>query len=380
MSVVEAFVTTSAAVQVTVVIPTFREAENLPVIVPRVVQSLQEHDLNGEILIVDDDSRDGTEEVCRELAKLWPVRLITRRGERGLSSAVLRGMSEALGDVLVVMDADLSHPPEKVPELIETLDAADVDFVIGSRYVAGGDTDGRWGLLRWLNSRAATLLARPFTSARDPMAGFFALRRETFRRAEELNPVGYKIGLELLVKCGCRRVHEVPIFFHQRLHGESKLSWKEQLNYLRHLARLAEYRLRHLPRLPKFVAVGVSGSVVDLAVFAAIMLILPVPAARAIAIWAAMTWNFYWNRRWTFFESRQESIARQYALFCLACLLGAAVSWSVSVGLWRYVPMFTARPLLAAILGVVAGTAFNFAASCRFVFRRSPLSLGGHGR
>ena len=371
MSVVEEIVETGVGLQVSVVIPTYREAENLPVVVPRVAEALEQHGLSAEIVIVDDDSRDGTEEVCADLADRWPVRLITRRGERGLSSAVLRGMNEARGEVLVVMDADLSHPPENVPELIEALDAEDADFVIGSRYVAGGDTDGQWGLLRWLNSRVATLLARPFTAARDPMAGFFALRRETYRRADELNPVGYKIGLELIVKCGCRRVREVPIFFHQRLHGESKLSWKEQLNYLRHLARLAEYRLRHSPRLLKFLAVGASGSAVDLAAFALAMLALPVPVARALAIWVAMTWNFYWNRRWTFFESRRDSLLRQYVLFCLACLLGAVVSWTTSVGLWRYVPFFTGQPLLAAILGVAAGMAFNFVASCKIVFRRS---------
>ena len=102
----------------------------------------------------------------------------------------------------------------------------------------GGTTDDDWGVFRWLNSRVATLLSRPFTSIKDPMSGFFALRRATFRKADELNPVGYKIGLELIVKCRCRRVTELPLHFSDRVHGESKLSIREQAKYIRHIRRL----------------------------------------------------------------------------------------------------------------------------------------------
>jgi dolichol-phosphate mannosyltransferase len=361
-----------AAPAVSVVIPAYREAENLPVIIPRLSEILSDAHLAAEIIVVDDYSGDGTTEICQDLARQYPLRLETRQSERGLSSAVLHGLRRARGDVLIVMDADLSHPPEKVPELVAALDDADVDFVIGSRYVRGGGTDEDWGLARWLNSKVATWMARPFTRAADPMAGFFALRRTSFHSADEtqeLNPIGYKIGLELIVKCGCKQVREVPIHFSNRLHGKSKLSFREQLNYLRHLGRLAEYKLRHLPKLLKFAFVGASGSVVDLIAFAVVLLLLPVPVARAIAIWVAMTWNFYWNRRWTFFESRQHSVLRQYVLFCGACLIGAVVSWATSVGLWHLVPFFTKYPVVAAIIGIVAGTLFNFVASSRLVFR-----------
>lgn len=362
----------AAAPAVSIVIPAYREAENLPVIIPRLNEALSCAGLAAEIIVVDDYSGDGTTEVCGELSQQYPVRLETRHRERGLSSAVLHGLRAARGDVLIVMDADLSHPPEKVPELVEALDEADVDFVIGSRYVRGGGTDEDWGVARWLNSKVATWMARPFTRAADPMAGFFALRRTSFHRADDchdLNPIGYKIGLELIVKCGCQRVQEVPIHFSNRLHGKSKLSLREQLNYVRHLGRLAEYKLRHLPKLLKFGFVGASGSVVDLIAFAVALLLLPVPVARALAIWVAMTWNFYWNRRWTFFESREHGILRQYVLFCGACLIGAVVSWGTSVGLWHLVPFFTEYPIVAAMIGIVAGTLFNFVASSRFVFR-----------
>jgi dolichol-phosphate mannosyltransferase len=119
------------------------------------------------------------------------------------------------------------------------------DFVLGSRYVSGGSTADNWGMFRWVNSRVATWLARPLTNISDPMSGFFALAQTTFARAERPNPLGYKIGLELLVRCRCRHVREVPIHFATREHGESKLTLEQQLLYLRHLARL--YAFKYVP-------------------------------------------------------------------------------------------------------------------------------------
>jgi dolichol-phosphate mannosyltransferase len=138
------------------------------------------------------------------------------------------------------MDADLSHPPESVPAVIAPIAEGRADFCIGSRYTAGGKTKEDWGFLRQINSQVATLLARPLTAAKDPMAGFFCLTRDVLRRAEDagLNPIGYKIGLEILIKARCRRVAEVPIEFSDRLHGKSKLTLKQQIEYLRHLWRL----------------------------------------------------------------------------------------------------------------------------------------------
>lgn len=228
--------------ELSIVVPTYREAENLPLLVPRIASALRDAGLSHEILVVDDASPDATLDVCARLADEYPVRLVVRSGERGLAGAVLFGMNQARGEILVVMDADLSHPPEKIPELAAAVrDGA--DFVLGSRYVPGGGTDDAWGVWRWINSKAATLLARPITAVRDPMAGFFAMKRSRFLAADRLDPIGYKIGLELLVKCDCRDVREVPIHFRAREHGESKLDLKEQVNYLRHLARLYRYLL-----------------------------------------------------------------------------------------------------------------------------------------
>jgi len=225
---------------ISIVVPTFREADSLPSLIERVAQLRRQAELELELLIVDDDSRDGSEALIAARPEPW-LRLFVRREDRGLSQAVLFGLSRARGDILVVMDADLSHPPEVIPAMLAELRAG-ADFVLGSRYVQGGTTAEGWGLFRFVNSKIATYLARPLTRVSDPMSGFFALPRNVFARAENPSPLGYKIGLELLVRCRCRNVREIPIHFSNREHGESKLTLQQQLLYLRHLARLYRFR------------------------------------------------------------------------------------------------------------------------------------------
>ena len=140
------------------------------------------------------------------------------------------------------------------------------EIVLGSRYVPGGSTDDDWGVLRWLNSRVATLMARPLTAVRDPMSGFFALRKADFDAARDLNPVGYKIALELIVKCGFENVGEVPIAFSDRVYGESKLTFRQQLLYLQHVRRLYLHKFSEAMHLLQFLVVGALGVVVNLAV------------------------------------------------------------------------------------------------------------------
>lgn len=222
-----------------IIIPTYREAENLPELVDRIAKLKNQFEAL-ELIVVDDNSNDGTEAYFKSRAGETWLKLIVRTNERGLSSAVIRGLQSANGDFLVSMDADLSHPPEKIPELVRALETA--DFAIGSRYTEGGEVEEGWTAFRWINSKVATLLARPFTRIKDPMSGYFAIRRDRFQKARELNPIGYKIALELIVKCHCKIVHEVPIFFADRKRGQSKLSLKEQIRYIRHLGRLAEYK------------------------------------------------------------------------------------------------------------------------------------------
>lgn len=357
---------------VSIIIPTYQEAENLRVLVPRVADVLDKARLRGEIIVVDDNSPDGTREACEALAAEYPLQLLVRENERGLSSAVIHGMNTARGEILLVMDADLSHPPEKIPELVEALSSEGAEFVIGSRYVPRGSTESGRGLFRWLDSRVATLLSRPLTSLSDPMAGFFALRRSLFEAAPKLDPIGYKIGLELIVKCRCRDVREVPISFGNRLHGESKLSFRERLDYLRHLRRLYEFRLGSVARPLQFALVGGTGSLVDVLFLSLLSPLLGFQPARALAIWIAMTWNFALNRSVTFSYARSGPILGQYVRFCLACSLGAVINWTVSVGLHSFVEFFEDYRVLAAVCGILAGFGFNYFLSSRVVFANRP--------
>jgi len=227
--------------RVSVIVPTYNERDNLEALASRVFAAISPSE--SELLLVDDDSPDGTAQRAAELAQRWPVRCIVRKGERGLATAVIRGLAEARGERLVVMDADLSHPPEKIPELLAALEKPGVQLAVGSRFVKGGEVDLHWPLHRRLNSLAARLLARPLTPVRDMMSGFFAVRRRELR-LEGLEPVGYKIALELIVRHRWTRVVEVPITFSDRAAGRSKLNIGEQLRYLRHLARLYRFVLR----------------------------------------------------------------------------------------------------------------------------------------
>lgn len=358
------------APRLSIVIPTYREVDNLPVLVPRIDAAVRSANIDYEVIVVDDNSRDGTEELCGELATQYPLTLKVRTSERGLSSAVVAGVDLARGETVLVMDADLSHPPEAIPQVVEALDQPGVQFVIGSRYVAGGATAGDWGLFRWVNSKVATLLARPLTDAADPMAGFFALRRADVSAARSsLDPIGYKIGLELIVKCGISRVAEVPIYFADRFKGESKLNWKEQVNYLRHLTRLYAHRYEFATTFLKFAAVGATGFVVDCSVFLALFDSLGPSLSRATAIGAAMTWNFFGNRRLTFQSNVATNMFRQYFAFCLSCMLGAIVNWGVSVAAVKSIPWFAEHPAAAVPLGVLSGMALNYLLCRAFVFR-----------
>ena len=248
---------------ISIIVPTFKEAENLGLLIPQVPAAMSSRNGGGwlwELIVVDDNSPDATKHVLDQLAARFPqLRYLILTNERGLSSAVLAGLSMALHEYVVVMDADLSHPPESVPSLVDPLLHGEADFVIGSRYVAGGKTED-WSRLRYLNSWGATMLAKPLVgTVKDPMAGFFAFKRDMLRRADPLNPIGYKIGLELISKMriGPNRVAEVPITFRNRIHGESKLTLKEQFRYLEHLSRLYDYRFpKGSPRVKYLIAAG----------------------------------------------------------------------------------------------------------------------------
>jgi dolichol-phosphate mannosyltransferase len=353
---------------ITVVVPTYKEAENIPHLVKRIAKVRQAQGWELDLLFMDDDSRDGSDEAVRRLGLPW-VSLVTRTQDRGLSQSVLDGLRRAQGDVFVVMDADLSHPPEALPAMLERIERGH-DFVVGSRFVAGGTTDDDWGLFRWLNSRVATLMAYPLTSIKDPMSGFFMLTRGTFERGKDFSPVGYKIGLELLVKCDCTNPFEVPIHFTDRRLGESKLSFKEQIRYLQHIRRLYIHRFALWSELVQFLLVGGSGLAVNLALltlFLAVQLPMKVSVSAAIAL--SMVWNFVLNRRFSFAYAQEGALFRQFVRFMSACSLGALVQYFVTMFVAQGLG-FRVMPQIAATVGVIAATGFNFMASRLYVFKQ----------
>jgi dolichol-phosphate mannosyltransferase len=356
-----------AEAAIDIIVPTFKEAANLPLLIERLAALRGSHPQRLQLTVVDDDSRDGTIEALKSLDLPW-VRLIVRSGARGLSASVLEGIERTTGNIIVVMDADLSHPPEAIPGMLEELRNGS-DFVVGSRYVEGGVTHDDWGLLRWLNSRLATFLARPFTSIKDPMSGFFALRRETFAHADPLNPIGYKIGLELLVKCRCSRITEVPIAFADRIHGESKLNLREQLRYLRHLRRLFMYRYRTSSEVMQFIVVGASGVLVNLGVVTALLRAgVTAPLGIAGGIAASICTNFYLNRRFTFSHSRSGHLPTQFLGYLLSVSFGSLVNYTVA--LFLLVRIRGLLPQLASLGGIGIATIVNFVALKYIVFKR----------
>ena len=355
---------------VSIVVPTLREAANIPTLVERVHAALSASAIEWELLLVDDDSNDGSEELVTELARGLPVRMEVRRNApRDLSLAVLHGIRLARFDRVVVMDADLSHPPERIGGLLAALDG-DCDMAVGSRYAPGGHIDRTWGWSRRLNSRVATLLALPLVRCSDPMSGFFATDRRTLPDLERLQPIGYKIGLELMVR-GRLRVAEVPIGFVDRDLGSSKMNRRQQVNYLRHLYRLYRYRFGGIVRLLIFGLVGASGFAIDVAFYLGLQGIgVEHRVARLLSFWPAVTSNWVLNRALTFEERPRLPSVRQWTKFALSSLLGLGVNVGSYTLLTSFVDLFARHRLPALVCGVLLGAGANFLVANRYVYGR----------
>ena len=227
---------------VSIVVPTYNERERLEHFVGLLAGVLDEARLDGEIVIVDDNSPDGTGALADALTARYPVRVVHRSGKLGLGSAVMAGFAVARGEYLGVMDADVSHPPGRVPVLVRALRESGADVVVGSRYIPGGGTQN-WPWSRAIMSKGACLLARVVTPVHDAASGFFVLRRPVLHGVE-IKAAGFKICLELLVRGAVRSVLEVPYVFSDRAAGESKMNHREALGYLVQLAQLFVWRVR----------------------------------------------------------------------------------------------------------------------------------------
>jgi len=234
-----------ANVKASIIVPTYNEAENLEAAVGRILDISSSSGIDIEVVIVDDDSKDGTGRIADDLSDRFPgrVKVLHRKTKRGLSSAIMDGFKAAANDLVGVTDADMSHELEKAPEMIKAVSSGRAQLCIGSRYMPSGGTRN-WNSRRKAISRGAILLARPLTRINDPVSGYFFLDRRTLEGLD-MDLMGYKLLLEIIVKGKHRKVQEIPYVFINRKMGKSKLGSLEIYYYLKSLARLYLYRVRN---------------------------------------------------------------------------------------------------------------------------------------
>jgi dolichol-phosphate mannosyltransferase len=361
------------AVRQSVIVPTYNERDNIAALLDRLVAALPHTET--EIVFVD-DSTDGTPDVIRAAARTCPIPVTVHHrveGAGGLGGAVVEGMRIARGEWIVVMDADLQHPPEIVPGLIAAGLRDGADLVIGSRYATGGSTGGLADGYRRLVSRGSTMLVKALfrnhlLSVSDPMSGLFAIRASPLD-ANRLRPLGYKILLELIVRNHPGRIIEVPYAFQPRHAGESKSTVAEGLRFAEHIAvlRLGAHRLRMFA----FALIGLSGLLPNQAVLWALTALAGVhyaPAAVAANV-IAVCWNFSLTDTLLYRNQRGRSFLSRFSRFFV---LGNA-------------DLFLRIPLLALLvsgahLGVLAGNlvtlvvsfAVRFLISDRVIYRKGP--------
>lgn len=229
----------------TMVLPTYNERDRIAELADAVFASCEAAGIQLELVIVDDNSPDGTGKIADELAQTRRIRVIHRPGKLGLGTAVVAGFEVASAEVVGVMDADFSHPPALVARMLETFRTTRADLVVASRYVRGGSTPN-WPLKRRVLSRVACLLARPLSPIRDAASGFFLIRRD-IARGTTIKAGGFKICLELIVRGGAKRLVEIPYRFDDRELGESKMSLREAAGYVIQLRDLYLYRVSRNP-------------------------------------------------------------------------------------------------------------------------------------
>ena len=236
----------SDGVPLSIVVPTYNERDRLPDLVASLFRAYAAEGMDAELVIVDDNSPDGTGALADELATRHRIKVIHRAGKLGLGTAVIEGFDAARGQIVGVIDADMSHPPHLLPRMFAIMRHTSADIVIGSRYIAGGGTHN-WPLGRLVLSRAACLMARGLTPVRDATSGLFLIRRD-IARGVRISAGGFKICLELLVRGRPASVVEVPYVFEGRTAGESKMNLREAVGYLEQLRDLHRFKRQH-PRL-----------------------------------------------------------------------------------------------------------------------------------
>lgn len=357
--------------ELTIVVPTLNERENVPRLVERLDRVLR--GIAWEAVFVDDDSDDGTLEVLHDLARRDPrIRYIHRIGRAGLSSACLEGMASSSAPFLAVMDADLQHDERLLSDMLEALRGDEADLVVGSRYVDGGGMAG-WSGPRKMLSRIATLLAKPVLRVRleDPMSGFFMLTRALYRRSvRRVSGQGFKLLLDILASAaGAVRVKELPFEFRTRVSGVSKLGSLVMYEYFLLLAdKLVG---RYIPiRFVIFCAVGCFGAVLHLSVLGSLLYLggRDFVFAQTVATIMAMTVNFTLNNIFTY-RARQLKgwdLLSGLFFFYAVCAVGAFVNIQVAGYLFGlHAPWWG-----AGLMGAIIGSVWNYGVSSIVVWSR----------
>ncbi|WP_367193522.1 glycosyltransferase [Amorphus sp. 3PC139-8] len=356
---------------VTVVLPTYNERDNIPVAIDRVAKAL--HGLHWEIVVVDDNSPDGTADLVETIAaRDGRVRCIRRIGRRGLSGACVEGMMAAAAPIVAVMDSDLQHDETLLPKMFERVRTGDAEIVVGSRYVEGGDAGGGLSRVRHAGSMVANGLARVLLGVKltDPMSGFFMLERSMVERLEpKLSHQGFKILLDLVASAPrSTKVVELPYTFRERTAGESKL---DELVTIEFLALIVSKLLFNAVsvRFILFMAVGASGVVVHLATLRTGIALpgITFEVAQTAATVVAMTWNFFLNNWLTYRDRRLHGLAmiRGLLSFYLVCSVGVVAN----VGVASVVHGADQVWWVAGTAGAVVGAVWNYAASAALTWR-----------
>ncbi|BCJ87117.1 glycosyltransferase [Effusibacillus dendaii] len=352
---------------ISVIIPTYNEKGNIPLLADRIRGAL--HGEEYEVIFVD-DSTDDTPDILQEVANRYPqFRYIHRASERGLATAVIRGFEAAKGDVLAVMDADLQHPPELLAEMLVKIQQG-VDLVLPSRFLQGGEDRGL-ALHRKIISKSARLIGqaalRRVRKVTDPMSGFFMLRKQVIEGIK-WNPIGWKILLEILVKGNYKNALEIPYAFQERHRDESKMSLREQLNYIRHVGRLVAASPEDR-RLLLFLLVGLSGVAVNMGAFTVFYELL-----RWSVVWSgffsalvAMTSNFILNDTFTWPGDKQDLLLVRYLKYLIVSVFGIAINLTV---LYVLHDRFLLPALLANAIGIVLMTGWNFAINSLWTWKQ----------
>jgi dolichol-phosphate mannosyltransferase len=360
-----------ATPQLSVIVPTFNERDNVTPLFRRLEATLA--GVAWEVIFVDDNSPDGTWDVVRQLARQDSrIRCIRRIGRRGLSGACIEGILASSAPCAAVIDADLQHDESQLPKMLALLQAGEADLVVGSRYIAGGSADS-FNKQRAGASALATEVAKRLLRVKiaDPMSGFFMIRRDRFEQlAPQLSTQGFKILLDIVATArGNLRVKEIPFTFGSRLHGESKLDSMVALDFLGLVLAKLTHDVVSL-RFLLFAMVGSLGLVVHLAaLFIALNeLDLLFPQAQACGAIVAMTSNFILNNFLTYRDQRLKGFAilRGLLLFYLVCSVGLFANVGVAFSVYDKQPIWW----LAGAAGALMGVVWNYAMSGLFVWRK----------